>query len=207
MRAGLFCGWNNQEQSNSDLTPSMGLIIIIIIESFYSLWSIGHPWRASMRCPIHLSPWPRSMIFLYSLFHPLLSFATFSSAYLFFYTPEDSNLMRFSLLLPLLYVMCVLSNSIFLFFIWISIGFYLVSLHSSSFVILSVHFIFIIRLKHLFIHVCNLLVIWLAVFQVSQAYNNIDFTFVLNIRILTPFDIKWLQHVHTYVYYPRSFSG
>jgi hypothetical protein len=44
-------------------------------------------------------------------------------------------------------------------FIWISIGFCLLILHSSSFVILSVHFIFIIRLKHLFINVCNLLVI------------------------------------------------
>jgi len=48
----------------------------------------------------------------------------------------------------------------FLLFIWISFGFSLVILHSSSFVILSVHFIFIIRLKHLFINVCNLLVIW-----------------------------------------------
>jgi len=36
----------------------------------------------------------------------------------------------------------------FLLFIWISIGFCLVTLHSSSFVISSVHFIFIIRLKH-----------------------------------------------------------
>ena len=75
-------------------------------------------------------------------------------------------------------------------FIWISICFCLVILLSSSFVILSVHFIFIIRLKHLFINVCNLLVIWLVVFQVSQAYNNTDFTFVLNIHILTPFDIN-----------------
>jgi len=49
----------------------------------------------------------------------------------------------------------------FLLFIWISIGFCLVILRSSSFVILSVHFIFIIRLKHLFINVCSLLVIWL----------------------------------------------
>jgi hypothetical protein len=43
----------------------------------------------------------------------------------------------------------------FLLFIWISIVFCLVILHSSLFVILSVHFIFIIRLKHLFINVCN----------------------------------------------------
>jgi len=63
----------------------------------------------------------------------------------------------------------------FLLFIWISIGFCLVIPHY-SFVILSVHFIFIIRLKHLFINVCSL-VIWLVVFQVSQAYNNTDFTF------------------------------
>jgi hypothetical protein len=62
-------------------------------------------------------------------------------------------------------------------------------LHRSSFVILSVHFIFIICFKHLFLNVYNLLVIWLVVFQVSQSCNNTDFTFVLNIRILTPFDI------------------
>jgi len=60
-----------------------------------------------------------------------------------------------------------------------------VILHSSSFVILSVHFIlFIIRLKHLFTNICSLLVFWLVVFQVSQAYNDTDFTFVLKIRIL-----------------------
>jgi len=82
----------------------------------------------------------------------------------------------------------------FLLFIWISIGFCLVILHSSSFVILSVHFIFIICLKHLFTNVCNLLVIWLVVFQVSHPYNNTDFTFVLHIRILTPFDILWFLH-------------
>jgi hypothetical protein len=40
-----------------------------------------------------------------------------------------------------------------------------VMLHRSS-------FIFIIRLKDLFTNVCNLLVIWLVVFQVSQPYNN-----------------------------------
>ena len=47
----------------------------------------------------------------------------------------------------------------FLLFIWFSIGFCWVILHSSSFVILSVYFIFI-RLKHLFTNFCNLLVIW-----------------------------------------------
>jgi hypothetical protein len=41
--------------------------------------------------------------------------ATFSSAYLFFYTPEDSSLMQFSPLLVLLYLMCVQSSSIFFF--------------------------------------------------------------------------------------------
>jgi len=45
------------------------------------------------------------MIFLYFLFRPLLSFATFFSTYLFFYTPENSNPMQFSLLLLLLYIM------------------------------------------------------------------------------------------------------
>ena len=78
-------------------------------------------------------------------------------------------------------------------------------LHSSSFVILSVHFLFIIRLKHLFTNVCSFLVIWLVVFQVSQAYNNNNNnTFVLNIRILTSFDmLRFLLtgyvHIHVYV--------
>jgi len=53
--------------------------------------------------------------FLVLLIYPLLSFATFSSAYLFFLITEDSNLMRFSLLLLLPCVMCVQSNSIFFF--------------------------------------------------------------------------------------------
>ena len=88
---------------------------IIIIKSFYSLWSIGHRWRASRHCSLQLSPWPRSMIFLCFLSHPLLSFATFSSACISFYIPEDSTLMQLSLLLLFLYVMCVQSNSIFFF--------------------------------------------------------------------------------------------
>ena len=77
----------------------------VIISSFYSLRSTGHPWRASKRCDLHPSPWPHSSIFLYFLFRPLLSFATFSSAYLFFHIPEDSNPMQFSLLAPLTYSM------------------------------------------------------------------------------------------------------
>jgi hypothetical protein len=149
--------------------------------------------RASIKsfqiCDLQLAPWPHSMIFLYLLFRPLLSIVTFSLAYLFVCILEDSNPMRVSPLLLLLYVMSVLSNTIFFFFIWISIDFCLVILHSSSFVFLSVYFIFIIRLKHLFINVCNLLVIWLIVFHVTQAYINTDFTYVLNIRILTPFDM------------------
>ena len=76
-------------------------------------------------------------------------------------------------------------QSYFLLFIWFSIDLWWVVLHSSSFVILSVHFIFIIRLNHLFTNICSLLVIWLVVFQVSQAYNNnTDFT-LAPIRILT----------------------
>jgi len=55
------------------------------------------------------------MIFLYFLFHPLLSFATFSMTCLFFYTPKDSNPVQFSLLLLFLYIMCVLYSSIFFF--------------------------------------------------------------------------------------------
>ena len=105
--------------------------------------------------------------------------------------------MQFPLLLLFLYVMCVKSNAVssiapvslrnvcqiqfhFLLFIWFSIDFWWVILHSSSFVNLSVYFtcIFIIRFKHLFTNICSLLVIWLVVCQVSQAYNNTDFTFV-----------------------------
>ena len=56
----------------------------------------------------------------------------------------------------------------FLLFIWISIGFCLVIFHNSSFVILSVHFFFIFRLKHLLINICNLFVIWLRVSEISQ---------------------------------------
>ena len=91
------------------------IIIVIIIKSFHSLWSIGHQRRASRHCDIQLSPWPRSMIILCFLSHPLLSFATFSSAYHSFYIAEDSNLIQFSLLLLFLYVMSVQSNSIFFF--------------------------------------------------------------------------------------------
>ena len=73
----------------------------------------------------------------------------------------------------------------FLLFIRFFIDFCLVILQSSSFVILSIHFTFIIRLKHLFTNICSLLVIWLLFFQVSQVYNNTEFTFVWKIRILT----------------------
>ena len=38
---------------------------IIIIKSFYSLWSIGHPWRASRHCDLQLFPWHQSMIFVH----------------------------------------------------------------------------------------------------------------------------------------------
>ena len=53
----------------------------------------------------------------------------------------------------------------------------------------------IICLKHLFTNNYSLLFIWLVIFQVSQAYNNTDFTFVLNIHILTSFDM--LRFLHT----------
>ena len=106
--------------------------------------------------------------------------------------PEDSNLMQFSLLLLFLYVMCPIQFH-FLLFIWFSIEFWWVILRTPSFIILSVHFIFIIRLKHLFTNICSL-VIWLVVLQVSQTYNT-DFTFVLDIHILTYFDM--LRFLHT----------
>ena len=47
--------------------------IIIIIGSFYSSWSTGHPWRASRHYDIlQPSPWLHSMSFLYLLFNPIL---------------------------------------------------------------------------------------------------------------------------------------
>jgi len=103
------------EYRHDKLVIVVDVDIIIIIKSFYSLWSVGHPRRASSHCGLQLSPWPRSMIFLCFLSRPLLSFATFSLACLSFCIPENSNLMRFSVLLLFLYVMCVQSNSIFCF--------------------------------------------------------------------------------------------
>jgi len=50
---------------------------------------------------------------------------------------------------------------------------------------------------HLFTNICNVLVICLAVFPVSQVYNDTDLTFVLNICILTLFDIEF------YVFHPE----
>jgi len=140
------------------------------------------PSVAISRYPLDLIPWPSciSYFILYCLRHVL-----FSLPLLLYPWGFQSNAV-FSIATASLRNVCPIQFH-FLHFIWISIGFCLVILHSSSFVILSVHFIFIIRLKHLFTNVCNHLVIWLVVFQVSQPYNNNDFTFVLNIRILTPF--------------------
>jgi hypothetical protein len=81
----------------------------------------------------------------------------------------------------------------FLLFFWFSFVFWWVILHTSSFVILLVHFVFIIRLKHLFTNICSLLVVWLVVFQVSQAYNSTDFTFVSNIHILSSFRMCFID--------------
>ena len=90
----------------------------------------------------------------------------------------------FSIALTSLCNVCPVQFS-FILFVWFSIGFCWLILHSSSFVILSVHFVSIIHLMHLFTNICNLLVICLAVFPVPQVYNDTDLTFVLNILILT----------------------
>ena len=152
------------------------MYVHIIIKSFYSLWSNGHPWGASRHCGLQLSPWPRSLIFLFP--------------YLILYCPSPRSLRPTSLLYPwgfqsnaLFSIAPVSLRNVcsiqfhFLLFIWFSIDFWWVILHSSSIVILAVHFIFIIRLKHLFTNVCSLLVLPLVVFQVSHPYNNTDFTF------------------------------
>ena len=104
------------------------------------MYSIIFSWWWAVSCPKHVethykwniyllaaSSWCSYLSFIARcfLFHPLLSFATFSSAYLFFYTPADSNLTRFSLLLLLLCVMCVQSNSICFYYLnlyWLLFG-------------------------------------------------------------------------------------
>jgi hypothetical protein len=100
------------------------------------------------------------MIFLCFFFHPLLSCATFFSAYLFFYTPEDPNLLRFSLLLLLLYVVCVQSNSIssfYLNFYWLLFGnspqHFVTSSHPVSLIpvlILSLTYAYVLQKSHHF---------------------------------------------------------
>jgi hypothetical protein len=83
-------------------------VILLLVEHRASVKS----FQALRSLAVPLTSFHNLLCFL---FHPLLSLATFSSAYLFFYTAEDSNLMRFSLLPLLLYAMCVQSNSIFFF--------------------------------------------------------------------------------------------
>jgi len=161
-------------------------VLLLLVEHRVSMKSFQ-----ALRSPA--IPWPHSMIFLFLLFHPLMSFATFSSAYLFFYIHENSNLMLFSLLRLLLCVMCVQSNSIFFFlsdFLLASVGWLSIArrLLSDPSILYSL-FVFIINLQYL-------LVIWLVVFQVSQAYSNTDFIFVLNICILTLFDIGIVVSPH-----------
>ena len=82
----------------------------------------------------------------------------------------------------------------FLLFIWISIGFCLVILHSSSFVILSVHFIFIVHLKHLFINVCNHLVIWFI-------YMCVYWSFEIQVH----FPLDWCKFFNKHIVEVGSF--
>jgi hypothetical protein len=141
------------------------IIIIIIISSFYSLWSVGLPWRPSKRCDLQLSPWLHSLIFLYFLFPPLVlrhvlfglhlllypwgfqSSAVFSIAPASLLNPFNVKINPICHLLALLEAHHILHVSRirvnvclilfhFLLFIRISIGFCLVILHG-SFVILS----------------------------------------------------------------------
>ena len=117
---------------------------LIIIKSFYSLWSIGHPWRVSRHYGLQLSPWPRSMIFLLVISSSLvLRHVLFSLPLLLYPWGFQSNLV-FSIAPVSLHNVCPIQFC-FLLFIWFSIDFWCVILHSSSFVILPVHFIFIIR--------------------------------------------------------------
>ena len=171
-----------------------------IIKSFHSLWIAGHPWRAAKHCGLQLCPWPRCVIFL-CLSHPVLPLRHFLFGLFLLLYPWGFLSNAVSLLLLFLYVIRVPSNSISLFYIWLSIDFWWVILHSSSFINLSVHFIFIICLKHLFTNICSLLVNWLALFKLSQAYNSTDFTFVVNIRILTSFVMLINSLCHLFIFW------
>jgi hypothetical protein len=83
------------------------------------------------------------MIFLYFLFRPLLSFATFLFGLpLLLYPWGFQSDAVFSVAPASLRNVCPIQFH-FILFIWISIGSCLVILHSSLFVILSVYFIFI----------------------------------------------------------------
>ena len=158
----------------------------------YGAWGIHEELRsvAISSYPLDLTPWSSCVSYFILCCPSPRSVLPASSLYPWGF---QSNAV-FSTVPASLRNMCPIQFH-FLLFIWISIDFCLVILHRSSFVILSVYSIFIIRLNHLFINVCNLLVIWLVVFQISQAYNNTGFTFVLNIRMLTPFDM--LPFLHT----------
>ena len=160
------------------------------------LVELGHKWRASRHCGPELSPWPRSMIFLSFLSHPLfvLRHVLFGLPLLLYPWGFQFNAV-FSIAPVFLRNVCPIQFHFL--FIWFSIDFWLVILHSSSFVILPVHFIFIIRLKHLFTNICSLLVIWLVVFQVSQTYNNTDsFVIILPYLCTGQSTDKWSAFRH-----------
>ena len=110
----------------------------IIIKSFYSLWSIRHPWRASRHCGLQLSSWPHSMTFLCSLSYPLLSFATFSSAHLSLYPWGFQSNAVFSITPVSLRNVCPIQFN-FLLFIWFSIDFWWVILHLLLFKLFKIH--------------------------------------------------------------------
>jgi hypothetical protein len=148
-------------------------VLLLLVEHRASMTSSQALRSAAI--PLDLIPWP----FCVSYFILVLRHVLFGLPLLLYLWGFQSNAV-FSIASASLRNMCPIQFH--LLYNWISIGFCLVILHSSSFVFLSVSFIFIIRLKYLFINVCTLLVIWLVVFQVLQAYNNTDFTYVLNIR-------------------------
>jgi hypothetical protein len=128
------------------------------------LWSVGHPWRASKRCDLHpatlLISFHNLPVFLISS-SVVLRHVLFGLPLLLYPWRFHSNAV-FSIAPASLRNACPIQFH-FLLFNWISFGFCLVILRGSSFAILSVYFIFIIRLKHLFINVSILLVIWLVV--------------------------------------------
>jgi len=126
-------------------------ILVLLVEHRASMKSFQ-----ALRSPaIPLTSFHDLLVLLFS-FPIVLHHVLFGLSLLLYPWGFQSNAV-FSITLVFLCTVCPMQFH-FLLFICLSIDFWWVNLHSSSFVILSVHYIFIILLKHLFTNICSLLV-------------------------------------------------